>query len=118
MNDAAGEDVAEAVVPKEGALGWIDGAQLVKGAKNRENALRFIDFFGSDPVVQKYLWEEYKYPQCSQVSTDKVLEAGGAEATELRSLGGDKPNLSKELLYQAPPDDPEDWARAYDKVVA
>lgn len=118
INDLAGEDVAEAIVPEEGALGWIDGAQLVKGAKNRENALRFVDFFGRDPEIQRYLWKEYNYPQCSAVSTEKVLGAGGAEAERLKSLGGSDPDLSKQLLYQAPPDDPQAWAQAYDKVVA
>ena len=43
INEKAGKHVAEIKLPKEGALGWVDGPQLVKNAKNRDNAIKFID---------------------------------------------------------------------------
>src|SRR5262249_24061451 len=35
---------AAAVIAKEGTMGWIDGSAIVKGTKNKEGALRWIDF--------------------------------------------------------------------------
>jgi spermidine/putrescine-binding protein len=115
---AHGKTVCRAVVPKEGTLGWVDGPQLIKGAKNRENALRFLDYWGSDPWLQKYLWDQYFFAQCSQKSTQNTLAGGGKSAEIARSLGADKPQLAQQLTYLAPPKNPAAWTQAYDSVVA
>src|SRR5207249_1102372 len=57
INEKAGKQVADIKLPSEGALGWVDGPQLIKGAKNRENALKFIDFLMGDPAMQDWLWQ-------------------------------------------------------------
>ena len=104
-------------MPKEGSIGWIDGPQLVKGAKNRDNALTFINYFGGDVDNQKYLWGANFYSQCSKVSTDRVIAAGGDDAVIAQSLGADRPELAKELVFQAQPEHADAWAAAYDRVM-
>lgn len=115
---AAGKDVVKAEVPVEGTLGWIDGPQLVKGAKNRDNALKFFDWFGGNVEIQDYLWNQNFYAQCSKTSTERVLAAGGENATVARSIGADRPELAKQILFQAQPEDPDAWATAYDEAMA
>jgi spermidine/putrescine transport system substrate-binding protein len=118
INQEAGEEIAQSVVPKEGSLGWVDGPQLVKDAKNGDNARKFIEFFGSDPELQDYLWKEYNYPQCNMKSVERVLDQGGEGAKSLVDQGGDQPELAKKILYQAPPEDPAAWAAAWDRASA
>lgn len=115
---ANGEELVKAAVPVEGTLGWIDGPQLVKGAKNRASALAFIDWFGGNVENQDYLWNQNFYSQCSKTSTDRVLAAGGEGAAVAKSLGSDRPELAKQILFQAQPDKPEAWASAYDQAMA
>lgn len=112
-----GKDIVKAEVPTEGSIGWIDGPQLVKGAKNRDNALAFINYFGGDVDNQKYLWGANFYSQCSKVSTDRVIAAGGNDAIIAKSLGADRPDLAKELVFQAQPKHADAWAAAYDQVM-
>lgn len=114
---AGGKEVARTVIPKEGTLGWVDGPQLVKDAKNRDNAMKFLEFWGADAPNQKYLWDQYFFAQCSKVSTERTMAAGGKGATVAKSIGADKPQLASELTFLAPPDDPQAWTEAYDKVV-
>jgi spermidine/putrescine transport system substrate-binding protein len=113
---AHGKNVARTVIPKEGTLGWVDGPQLVKGAKNRENALKFLNFWGSDPWLQKYLWDQYFFAQCSRVSTQRTLARGGKTARIARSLGAAQPELAQKLTFLAPPKDPAAWSAAWDSV--
>lgn len=114
---ADGKTVARAIVPKEGTLGWVDGPQLVAGAKNRENAMKFLDFWGGDVKNQQYLWDQYFFAQCSKVSTDRTVNGGGKSAQIAKSIGADKPELAAKLTFLAPPDDPEAWTEAYDKAI-
>lgn len=117
-NKTAKKDVARTEVPKEGTLGWIDGPMLVKGSKNRDNAIKFLDFFGGDVKNQDYLWETYFFAQCSKTSTERVLKAGGENAEVARSLGADRPELAEQLTWQKAPEDTKAWTSAYDGVVA
>lgn len=115
---ANGKQVVKAEVPSEGTLGWIDGPQLVKSAKNRENALKFIDFFGGNVDNQQYLWKQNFFGQCSRVSTERVIAAGGDEAALVKAIGANRPELAKQILFQAQPGNPEAWATAYDQAMA
>jgi len=112
-----GKEIAKTAVPKEGSLGWVDGAHLVKDAKNRENAIKFIDFFNGNKQNQDYLWDTYFYSQCNQQSTERIIGRGGEDATVAKSLGSDKPETAQELVFQTQPDDPSAWAAAYDRVI-
>jgi spermidine/putrescine transport system substrate-binding protein len=116
LNSHEGRELAKAVIPQEGSIGWIDGPQIVKGAQNRENAVKFVEVFNSKPV-QEYLWTTYGFSPCNATMTQSILDGGGADAEKLRNLGGDNPENATELVFQGPPDDPEEWARAYDQIV-
>ena len=116
LNKTAGSEVAKAVIPKEGSLGWIDGMQLVAGAKNRANALSFMDVWSSAPV-QDFLYQTYGFSPCNRESTERQIAAGGEAAENIYSHGGDQPENAKHLVFQGPPDNPAEWARAYDEIV-
>jgi spermidine/putrescine transport system substrate-binding protein len=118
INKEAGKDIAKSVVPKEGTLGWVDGPQLVAGAKNKDNALKFLDFWGSDQKLLDYLWDAYRFAQCNEQQVNKIIDAGGEDAEFLIGIQGNKPQLAEQITFQRPPDDPAAWAAAYDKVSA
>ena len=85
INEKAGKHVADIKLPKEGALGWVDGPQLVKGAKNRDNALKFIDFLMGDPAMQDWLWQSNVFGMASQTTSERIMKAGAqAERPRLR----------------------------------
>jgi spermidine/putrescine-binding protein len=50
----------EAVFPSEGCYLFLDNLSILKGAKNRENALKFINFI-LEPEVSKMISEEFPY---------------------------------------------------------
>jgi spermidine/putrescine transport system substrate-binding protein len=119
INQKAGKEIAKIELPKEGALGWVDGPQLVKGAKNRANAIKFIDFLCGDPAMQDWLWQANRFGMASQKSSERILAGGpNLQPDVYRSLGGDKPQIAEKLVFQGPPDNPQEWTAAYDKVVA
>lgn len=119
INQKAGKEVAQIQLPQEGALGWVDGPQLVKGAKNRDNAIKFIEFLTGDPGMQDWLWQQNVYGMCSQVTSTRILAGAATMNPDVyRSLGGDKPELAKTLVFQGPPDNPAEWTAAYDNVLA
>jgi spermidine/putrescine transport system substrate-binding protein len=118
INKQAGKSVAKSVVPEQGTLGWVDGPQLVKGAKNRKNALKFLEFWGSNQALLTYLWKQYRFAQANQHQVESIIKAGGADAAFLKGIEGDKPQLATEIEFQRPPDNPKLWAAAYDKVSA
>jgi spermidine/putrescine transport system substrate-binding protein len=113
-----GKEIVKIDTPVEGTLGWIDGLQLVKGAKNRANALKFIDWFSGNVDNQTYLWSQNFFSQCSKVSTERVIAAGGEDAELAKSLGSDRPELAKQIVFQTQPKNPEAWATAYDRAMA
>lgn len=116
INEETGEDTAKSVVPEQGTVGWIDGPQLVKGAKNRKNAQTFIDWFASNEELQSYLWDAYRFAQCNKNSVQRVLDKGGPQAKLARDINADKPETVKQITLQRPADDPAAWAAAWDEV--
>jgi spermidine/putrescine transport system substrate-binding protein len=119
INEKAGKHVADIKLPSEGALGWVDGPQLVKGAKNRENALKFIDFLMGDPAMQDWLWQSNVFGMASQTTSERILKSGAQlNAPVYDALGGGKPELATNMVFQAPSNYPKEWAAAYDAVLA
>src|SRR5262249_46190252 len=98
VDRAAGKSLAGVVVPKEGSIGWIDGPQLVKGAKNRENALKFIEIWTSQGV-QDYIFHKSGFNLCNKEQTQRLLSKGGADAKTIQDHGGDHPELATRILY-------------------
>jgi len=119
INQKAGKELARIEVPTEGALGWVDGPQLVKDAKNRANAIKFIDFLCGNPDMQSWLWQANRYGMASKASSEAIMAGGKAmQADVYKSLGGGRPQVAEKLVFQGPPADPQEWTAAYDKVVA
>lgn len=113
-----GEGVLKVAVPEEGTAGWVDGTQLVKGAKNRDNSLIFMDWWMGSEWNQDRLWNEMFFASCNKVTTERILDAGGAGAATMQTLQGDQPELATQIAFQRPPDDPSAWASAYDQALA
>ena len=119
INQKAGKELARIELPTEGALGWVDGPQLVKDAKNRANAIKFIDFLTGDADMQNWLWEANRYGMASKTTSETILDGGEkTQADVYESLGGGRPQVAEKLVFQGPPDNPEEWTAAYDEVVA
>lgn len=112
------EEAAKSVVPKEGTVGWIDGPQLVKGAKNMENAKKFIDFWSSNTKFLTWIWDTYKFNQCNKDATERVLAKGGKEKEFAESIGVNEPDLATQIAQQRPADNTQAWAEAWDEVQA
>lgn len=60
------------IYPKEGIAKSIDNFTILKGAKNKENAYKFIDYI-LRPEVMKKIIEEYPYKNINQ-STENLLD--------------------------------------------
>lgn len=118
INREASKDIAQAAIPKEGSLGWVDGPMLVKDAKNRANALAFLNFIGSDVEYGKLIFKETGGSPCSRVVTEALLADGGANADMIRIIQADNPVLATKIVMQAPPADPAAYAAAWDNVLA
>jgi spermidine/putrescine transport system substrate-binding protein len=116
LNKTAGSEISKTVIPKEGSLGWIDGMQLVKGAKNRGNALKFMDIWSSAPI-QDFLYDTYGFSPCNRESTERQIAKGGDAAANIYNHGADKPENARQLVFQGPPENPAEWTRAYDEIV-
>jgi spermidine/putrescine transport system substrate-binding protein len=113
-----GEEVIKVAVPEEGTVGWVDGMQLVKGAKNRDNAFVFMDWWMGSEWNQDRLWNEMFFASCNKVTTERILANGGQGAKTMTTLQGDQPELATQIAFQRPPDDPSAWAAAYDQAMA
>lgn len=118
LNAEAGHTVAKVVIPKEGSLGWIDGPQLVKGSKRRANAIKFIEWFGSNEWVQNYLFDQYSNAQTNKTQTERVLNGAADRRTRALQVQANHPEVAQQLAYQRQPDDPQAWTAAYDRVLA
>ena len=118
INQEAGKDIAQSAIPKEGSIGWVDGVMLVKGAKNRKNALAFLDFIGGDIDYGKMIFKETGGSPCSRSLTDAILAGGGDQAALIKTIQADNPKLALSIVMQAPPADPTAYAEAWDAVLA
>ena len=119
INEKAGKHVADIQLPQEGALGWVDGPQLVKGAKNRDNAIKFIDFLMGDSAMQDWLWDFNVFGMASQTTSERIMKSGAKQNAPIyEALGGGKPEIATSMVFQGPSKHPKEWAAAYDAVLA
>lgn len=63
----------EYVIPKEGAIGWVDHWAIVKGSKNKDLALKFIDFMISKEFQAN--WVKKGGPNPVNTQAQKELDA-------------------------------------------
>jgi spermidine/putrescine-binding protein len=117
LNSKLGQDLGASVVPQEGAVGALDGQMLIKGARNRDNALELIDFIGGHQA-QTILWDLYRSPTANRAATEAIIARGGADAALMRAQQGDDPTVAAGISQLRQPDHPEAWNQAWDRVLA
>jgi spermidine/putrescine transport system substrate-binding protein len=110
--------VASSVVPEEGSLGFIDGPMLVKDAKNRDNAMKYIDWFMRDEKLRDYVFEAYRAAPCSRVTAERLQAKGGETARLLDTLRGTEPEIAAKITQVQAPEDPKAYAAAWDEINA
>jgi hypothetical protein len=55
----------------------------------------------------------------SQTTSERILKSGAQlNAPVYDALGGGKPELATNMVFQAPSNYPKEWAAAYDAVLA
>ena len=90
---------------------------LVKNARNRDNALKFIDYFGGKRN-QVFLFDALRYASANKAATDAVLERGGEGEKFALAVRANEPQLCLELAQARQPDDSEAWTLAWDRIQA
>jgi spermidine/putrescine transport system substrate-binding protein len=118
INEEAGKTVAQSVIPKEGAVGYADGPLLVKGAKNRDNAIKYIEFFAANKVARKYIFEQYLGAPCFKSVVASLKAAGGRDAQLIQELHADDPSIAQQIAYVRAPANAKEYAAAWDAVQA
>ncbi|MBO0960642.1 extracellular solute-binding protein [Neobacillus sp. MM2021_6] len=95
MNDGAPVQI---VYPKEGTIVKPDGAAIIKGAKNLENAKKFIDFITNEESQTMVANELNRRPVLSTVKIKKDI--GMKPLTEIKLISDDQAwsNKNKETI--------------------
>ena len=65
----------------------ISGAGVIKGAKNRAEAVRLIEFLSGDVAQGMYASRNFEYPVKAGVATDPLIEALGEFRADTMPLG-------------------------------
>jgi spermidine/putrescine-binding protein len=117
VNRKVGREVATSVVPIEGVLGALDGVMLLEGARNRDNALEFINFEVGERA-QTIFWDLYRGPTANRAATEAVIARGGLDAELMTAQQGDRPDVAAAIIQLRDPDDPAAYNTAWDHVIA
>jgi len=112
-----GQNIATSVLPEEGAVGALDGQMLIKGARNRANALKWINWLGGKQA-QEIFWQLYKGPTANKAATEAIIAKGGADAALMKAQGGDQPQLAAAMNEVQQPSNPQAWNLAWDRIQA
>lgn len=76
----------------------ISGAGVVKHSKNKENAIKFIEFLASVEAQELFAQVNYEYPVNKNAKVSKLLQSWGdfkADSVELYKLGLENKNAVK-----------------------
>ncbi|HUG61427.1 MAG TPA: ABC transporter substrate-binding protein [Methylomirabilota bacterium] len=87
------------VVPKEGAVGWLDAFSIPAGSKNPEGALAFIDW-----MIDPTFYVEWDTKVGAPVSANSKAVAGLPETAFNRAVMGD-PVVAERIQFQQPVSD-------------
>lgn len=117
INKALGSDVVKTALPKEGSLGWVDGPMLLKGARNRANAIKLMEFISSDTRYIELMFDANVSALCSRAGVESMIAKGGNAAALLKEIKADQPEVVSELVMISPPADPVAYSSAWDKVL-
>jgi spermidine/putrescine transport system substrate-binding protein len=118
INEEAGKDVSKSVIPKEGSIGYIDGPLLVKNAKNRKNAIKYIEWFAGNQDVRDYVFTAYRGSPTFKTEVDRLLKQGGTNAQLVKDLRSNQPEVAQQMVLGRPPEDPKAYTAAWDKINA
>lgn len=118
INEEAGEKVTESVLPEEGSVGFLDGPMLVKNATNKANAMKFINWFGSDPKLRDYVFETYRAAPCNQPTVERLEKKGGESARLVKELRGPEPEIAATIVQEQPPKNLKAYTAAWDEILA
>jgi spermidine/putrescine-binding protein len=118
INKAAGQDVSKTVIPKEGSIGYVDGPMLVKGTSNRDNAIKYINWFAGNQDVREYIFTAYSNSPTSKKAVEHFLQQGGDNAQLVKILKSNQPQVAAHMVLGRPPDDPNAYAAAWDAIQA
>jgi spermidine/putrescine transport system substrate-binding protein len=117
INAKAGKNICKSVIPVEGAFAALDGLILLKGARNRANALKYINFEAGHKAQNLY-WQQLKSPVTNRLTTQAVIARGGPDAQNIRIQQGNHPKIAAGLFEYRPPDNQTAWTHAWDEVLA
>jgi spermidine/putrescine-binding protein len=117
LNKQVGAPLAKSVIPAEGTFGALDGPMLLKGAPNRANAMKYIDFEAGRESQEIY-WSQYQSPTANRVATEAIIRKGGTDERLMKAQAGSRPEVAAALIQQQDPADPAAWTRAWDQVIA
>ena len=84
------------VIPKEGAVGWLDGLSIPAGAKNVDAAHAFIDF-----MISPEFYVAWDRKVGAPVSANQKAVAGLDESAFNRAVLGD-PKVAARIQFQEP----------------
>ncbi|MEO3429274.1 ABC transporter substrate-binding protein [Pelagibius sp. CAU 1746] len=87
------------VIPKEGAVGWLDGLSIPAGSKNVDAALAFIDY-----MISPEFYVEWVNKVGAPVSANRKAVAGLDESAFNRAVLGD-PAVAERVVFQKPVSD-------------
>jgi len=101
--------------PKEGYYGWIDGDMLMKGAANKEAALKWLNHIHSP----EYVATNFKRLQrgCANKAGVEALIAEGKEKMVQANLM-DQPEIALNMRLVEAPQNPDEYAAAWNEVLA
>ena len=64
----------------------ISGAAVIKGAKNRDNAVALLEFLAGDQAQNMYATVNFEFPVKAGIKTDPLVESWGAFKSDTLSL--------------------------------
>jgi hypothetical protein len=91
---------------------------LLKGARNRANAVKLFEFISSEVGYIELMFEANVSALCSRKGVESLIAKGGDSAALLKEIRADQPEVVSELVMISPPADPVAYASAWDKVLA
>ncbi|AHX10987.1 iron uptake protein A1 [Neorickettsia helminthoeca str. Oregon] len=81
-----------------GAMVNISGAGVTRYAKNKENAIKFLQFMVSRKAQEMYATENHEYPILASVENSEILKSWGAYKLDSTDLSKIAPYMSVAIL--------------------
>jgi len=103
------------VPPKEGYYGWIDGDMLVKGAANKDAALKWINHIHTPEYVATN-FRRLQRGCANRAGVEKLLAEGFGEKVTANVM--DQPELAFNMKLIEAPAFPDQYAAAWNEVLA